>query len=382
MAMDDNSGWEPWGLPFSHGRGTEDGIDWFARSPYSHHPASRSLPQEDQVIERQRNGQQLLRNRRFATPCARDALTLCVRLETAESARRLVTKTQELVSGMHDLESMLLESFIDKDYDDDLLLLTATEGDDGKLLGMVFWRYLREIDDLFWDAAGVDWKKKLGSQIENACICGKPFRDAWVVIELLCIDEACRGHGIGKLLLVAALAYSAVKDGKTAAVLSLGGGGGSTNQTAKALYERLGFQKMPLADLAGGRGVGDALAPPKFIMVAWDIKRGLKSLKLGDITGRAKGTQVPQLDQGGSKLLKRLDSTECADVVERLIRPSPAANVEEPTSAMDPSEMSVAELKQAIAAAGLSFHDCAEKADLISRARQAMSASRLGARPH
>merc|ERR1712187_577056 len=102
-----------------------------------------------------------------------------------------------------------------------LLLLTATERDTGRLVGMIFWRYLRKTDNDYWQQVNIDWEVALGPSAQGALVSGQPFTDSWVLIELLCTDRKYRGHGVGKLLLVAALAYSAVKHQKTAAVLTV-----------------------------------------------------------------------------------------------------------------------------------------------------------------
>lgn len=55
---------------------------------------------------------------------------------------------------------------------------------------------------------------------------------------------------------------------------------------------------------------------PRHVLVLWDIRKGLRSLTWGEVTGAAKGTAVPQL-QGGQQL-RRLDTAHCEEVVERL----------------------------------------------------------------
>ena len=55
---------------------------------------------------------------------------------------------------------------------------------------------------------------------------------------------------------------------------------------------------------------------PRHVLVLWDIRRGLRSLTWGEVTGAAKGTAVPQLE--GGQRLRRLDTAHCEEVVERL----------------------------------------------------------------
>lgn len=61
---------------------------------------------------------------------------LTLTLETRESAKSLVPMPLE---GVDELERMLLEAFVDDDYDGRLRLLTAT-GPFDELLGLIFWR--------------------------------------------------------------------------------------------------------------------------------------------------------------------------------------------------------------------------------------------------
>ena len=123
----------------------------------------------------------------------------------------------ELLPGLEHggrVYAVLLEQFVEKDYGDDLLLLTATDERDATLVGLIFWRYLRGSDDNYWQHLRIDWEASFGPNADAELVSGKPIADAFTMIELLCTDRAYRGRGIGKLLMVAALAYSAVKDGK------------------------------------------------------------------------------------------------------------------------------------------------------------------------
>eukprot|EP00434_Breviolum_minutum_P031515 symbB.v1.2.027868.t1/scaffold2894.1/size68075/5 len=211
---------------------------------------------------------------------------------------------------MGGMQELLLEQFIEKDHGDDLLLLTATEPG-GHVVGLIFWRYLHSAHDDFWHHVMVDPSVTEDTlQIRPTL----PPPNAWVLIELLCTDDKFRGRGVGKLLLVAALAYSAVKDGKTAAVLILGRG--DENLAAAELYRRLGFQRMP-EELFCGTEDGHAMVDPRHVLVLWNIRQGLRSLTLQEVSGVAKGTVVPQLEDDNKELL-RLDSGHCAEVVERL----------------------------------------------------------------
>merc|ERR1712129_637041 len=119
-----------------------------------------------------------------------------------------------------------------------------------------------------------------------------------------------RGRGIGKLLLVAALAYSSIKNGKSVAVLTLGSS--KDDEMARNLYDKLGFEAMP-EDCFGDTETKSTV-DPSHVMVLWDIKRSLKSLTLADVDAASKGSRVAQLQDGGDHL-KRLDSATCQDVV-------------------------------------------------------------------
>jgi len=256
----------------------------------------------------------------FISPRARNELTLRVTLETPETARRLVSQVASLKSDMNGMEELLLEQFIDKDIETDLLLLTATQKATGRLVGLIFWRYLRNADDDYWKHVKVDWKAALGPNADSALVGNRPLSSAFV-LEQLCTDRTFRGRGVGKLLLVTALAYSAVKDGKTAAVLTLGCG--DDNAVARDLYEKLGFEPMDV-DLVAKLNNSEKW---RHVLVLWNIKEGLRSLAVNDVDGSKKGTRVPQLeDQNGVRLelcpVQRLNSGGCEQVVERLTEKS------------------------------------------------------------
>ncbi|CAE7474984.1 unnamed protein product [Symbiodinium sp. CCMP2456] len=225
-------------LPFGE---EKEHIDWHAEPPRPHHLHVPGLPEAARALEHRRPGKQLLKKGSFHTHCAQDELQLVVALETPDQAARLRKQAAELDSGMGGMQEILLDQFVEKDYGDDLLLLTATEQPGGRLVGLIFWRYLHSAHDDFWrhvlvDLGKADHLQPLGRQ-------GAPAPDAWILVELLCTDDSFRKRGIGKLLLVAALAYSSVKDGKTAAVLTLGHG--EANEPAAELYRKLGFYPMP-----------------------------------------------------------------------------------------------------------------------------------------
>eukprot|EP00913_Durusdinium_trenchii_P012190 g11449.t1 len=289
--------------------GREGYDDWFAAPPRSHHSSVQQLPFIQGQLQRAAAS---VRKKSFNSPCSKDELQLCITLETPEQAARLRRQVAGMRSGMGGMQELLLEQFIEKDYGDDLLLLTATEPG-GRLVGLIFWRYLRSTDDEFWHhqcgiAIGRLCEKCDGkcvicdsyvrpSQLARVCDecnygsyqgrceccqCEKDrdgcpkivnlgtartdlfyerkkygFKsrrgnapdagagrlalrtppDSWVLIELLCTEDAFRGRG------VAALSYSAVKANKTAAVLTLGRG--DANRPAAQLYRKLGFQAMP-----------------------------------------------------------------------------------------------------------------------------------------
>lgn len=280
----------------------------------SHHRQFRQLPRTAQHLERQRSGHQLARNQRFQSACARNELSIVVTLETPETARSLRDRIGKFESGMHGLESILLDNFIEGDYGDSLLLLTASEERTGTPMGMVFWRYLESVGDEYWEHVNVQWKSAHGKEIERTLPNGKQFSGSWTLIELLCTNEAHRGHGVGKLLLVAALAYSSVVNGKTAAVLTLGSN--DDNEAAHSLYDSLGFEQMP--EHYFGPSDSEHHVDPSHVLVLWDIKRSLKSLRLADVDGSKNGSHLAQLEDCTDQRLQRLDSAACRNVVERL----------------------------------------------------------------
>eukprot|EP00933_Yihiella_yeosuensis_P018292 TRINITY_DN15065_c0_g4_i1.p1 TRINITY_DN15065_c0_g4~~TRINITY_DN15065_c0_g4_i1.p1 ORF type:complete len:388 (-),score=77.46 TRINITY_DN15065_c0_g4_i1:211-1314(-) len=351
-------------LPFQDP--TED-IDWFSSPPRSHSLSfSSNLGSKEHHHEVQRSGRQLVRQKSFKAPCARDELTISVTLETPHEAKKLWSEMEKLSSSMHGMQMLLLEQFIEEDHGDDLLLLTATEVGSGRLLGFIFWRYLQRHDDSYWEHILFDWEKvsceqrirnrrllrkelsdgrleaKLSavsdrrysgasdadlerilptsSASDSQCPATVPPPDSWLLVELLCTEEAYRGHGIGKLLLVAALAYSAVKDGKTAAVLTVGHG--DDNLAAGELYRRLGFQRMPPDFFQGEQEDGQKVVrhvDPRHVLVLWDIKRSLGKLTLEDVSGSNKGTHVLQLESGElHNLGTALDSQGCTEFVDQI----------------------------------------------------------------
>eukprot|EP00435_Cladocopium_sp_Y103_P041484 s468_g11.t1 len=185
----------------------EESYDWLAEQPRIHHPDVQQLSPEDRAREHRRPGQHLLRKKSFSSKCSKDELEICVNLETPKEASRLQQQLSQMQSGMGGMQELLLEQFMEKDYGDDLLLLTATEPG-GAVVGLIFWRYLRSSHDEFWHHVMVD----PSADEQLALSPARPPPDAWVLIELLCTDDQFRGRGVGKLLLVAALAYSAVKE--------------------------------------------------------------------------------------------------------------------------------------------------------------------------
>lgn len=308
---------------------SEPAVDWHAKPPVGHRSGLAALPDEERRLERERSGQQLLRGRSFRTPCAKNQLTLCIHMPTPAEAKSLMPEAEALSSDMHGMEVLLLQQFVEKDYGDDLLLLTASEEPSGHLVGMIFWRYLRKAEDEHWAQVNIDWQAALGPKAGESLVSGRPLADAFTLIELLCTDETYRGHGVGKLLLGAALAYSSVKDGRTAAVLTLGHG--DENRAARDLYEKVGFEEMPEEYFSTGSEAGSpasasgSLVEPRHVMVVWDIEHSLKSLTLGDLLGSKKGIVVPQLGEMGATKSEKaaqehrhLDCSTSADLVQRL----------------------------------------------------------------
>ena len=173
--------------------------------------------------------------------CTLGDMQVRLQLEVPESAHEL--KHIDLDGGLDQIENLLFESFVEDDYEAELLLLTATEHSTSRLVGLIFWREL----------PGKEVAAMLRSE-ERGCVsdsCG-----GWVKIELVCTDRTVRGHGIAKLLLAAVLAYEARVRGVPHAVLSVAGG--ASNTAANSLYAKLGFQ-VPCSTDGGGNAAPERL---------------------------------------------------------------------------------------------------------------------------
>eukprot|EP00929_Paragymnodinium_shiwhaense_P053392 TRINITY_DN26714_c0_g1_i1.p1 TRINITY_DN26714_c0_g1~~TRINITY_DN26714_c0_g1_i1.p1 ORF type:complete len:206 (+),score=24.79 TRINITY_DN26714_c0_g1_i1:157-774(+) len=195
-------------LPLGRAGCEADGVDdWLSKAPSSHHDYVRDLPSSERQREHARSGMHLMRQGSFRSACRQNQLSLTVSLETPATAQRLKAQVETLACEITGMESLLLEQFIEKDYGDDLLLLTATEETSGRLLGLIFWRYLHGVSDEYWEHLKLDWEDIVGADANSAIVGGAPISDAFVLIELVCTDRSFRGRGIGKLLLVGALAY-------------------------------------------------------------------------------------------------------------------------------------------------------------------------------
>mmetsp|Transcript_39684 Transcript_39684/g.124424 ORF Transcript_39684/g.124424 Transcript_39684/m.124424 type:complete len:287 (-) Transcript_39684:170-1030(-) len=232
---------------------------------------------------------------------------LTLMLETRESAKSLVPMPLE---GVDELERMLLEAFVDDDYDGRLRLLTAT-GPFDELLGLIFWRDVPSEEMRSWlHPALVDAKGCIAPPppLQPPVAAAQPARighadlpptsalatpgpnalaaaaappllgaaappapvvtaGSWTKIELLGTDRSVRGDGLARLLLAYALAHAAALEGKTSAVLQIAGG--EQNAAASRLYEGFGFVEAP---------VGAFQQPNDHLQVVWDIAQRLRDL--------------------------------------------------------------------------------------------------------
>ena len=171
------------------------------------------------------------RGESVVTTVARVPERVRLKVESPASAKLL---NRIPLEGVIDLEDLLFGMFEDGD-DDALMLLSATVVASDTLVGFIFWRDVPPDEMHSWLTA---------DHPTEAPHHGGAVGDAgWVKIELLGTDRSFRGHGIGKILLGAVLAYEQRERGMTHAVLQVAGG--EDNIAANRLYDSFGFELPP-----------------------------------------------------------------------------------------------------------------------------------------
>jgi len=228
--------------------------------------------------------------------------------ETPTSAKEALSRGQleakDFIEVSPDIESTLLEAFIEDDYDGNLHLMTLTirrrdaVDSDGarksleEIIGLSFWREVpaeeirdwfdveriskmitkstieHEHDDEFSDHAksrlklvrnsSVNWiQNALRSSSIDAIDEDKidtqasiqQLTHSWVKIELIAIKQSYRAHHLGNILLGCTL--SKAQQRNKHAVLHVAGGGATKNVAAAKLYGRFGFVRIPKHEKGG-----------------------------------------------------------------------------------------------------------------------------------
>merc|ERR1712086_488476 len=258
----------------------------------------------------------LLLSRGSAQVVTLGEVSIHLELETPKSAARLAPIGDSTVCG---LEQMLLQSFVDDVYDDQSLkLLTATDLDSGSLAALVFWRDLPSVEV-------TEWLRSPRSNGNSRQLALKGTASDWAKVELLQTAPQFRGHGLGQLLLAAALAYSVVRQNKKSAVLQIAGG--ASNTPVSKLYQKFGFENV------GGEVFG---TPNENLMVLWNIENTLQNLNL----------------QGEP----RAGSKQINSASQAALPPAP--------------NLSARELKTLLAKSQVGTAGCLEKQDLVDKARE------------
>ena len=217
--------------------------------------------------------------------------------ETPTSAQEMISRGQldakDFIEVSPDIESTLIEAFIEDDYDRRLHLMTLSmmrrsaddddEEDDDRqnveeIIGLSFWREVpademndwfdveriskmitkstieQEHDDEFSNHAqsrmklvrstSVNWIQNALTSIEDKSDTMQQLTHSWVKVELIAIKQSYRAHHLGNILLACTLS-KAHEHNNEHAILHVAGGGASKNVPAAKLYGRYGFVSVP-----------------------------------------------------------------------------------------------------------------------------------------
>jgi hypothetical protein len=253
--------------------------------------------------------------------------------ETPASAKEALSRGQldakDFIEVSPDIESTLLEAFIEDDYDGKLHLMTLSmmhrgtaENDDDdnarqnveEIIGLSFWREVpaEEMGDWFdvermskmitkstiehehdhefsnhaknrlklVRSSSVSWIQNAlrSSSIDtldedksdtHASI--QQLTHSWVKIELIAIKQSYRSHHLGNILLGCTL--SKAHERNKHAILHVAGGGASKNIPAAKLYGRFGFVRIPKHEEGG-----PFTKPDKDLFVLGNIGKALEDL--------------------------------------------------------------------------------------------------------
>ncbi|KAI9006401.1 hypothetical protein DFJ74DRAFT_389568 [Hyaloraphidium curvatum] len=236
-------------------------------------------------------------------------LELC--LESPESAR-IAFRSGHVVLPLPSLEDAVRDAFIEDAYDGSLHLLTLRDRTrtlpriGHPIVALVFWRDLdrgeleswvrsvadcpRMIEDSSLDGEpDVEHESEMpadpnGSQLElvvrskqgvtfehsfdwnSAPVSASPY-EGWIKVELIGTHPAHYRKGYARILFVAVLLISYLRDGKRHVVLHVAGG--AANIEATNLYKSLGFVEPP---------AGMFRQPNNNLLVLWSIEAALRKL--------------------------------------------------------------------------------------------------------
>jgi len=243
-------------------------------------PTSVLVPLDSSIISNSRNILQEALNER----------SLQLRFETPETAKDLKCICPPYVNN---LEKLIFELFIE-DQEESLRLLSLRDVNTKDTVGFIFWRNISEEEMKTWSknihtknqkALPIQYHE-LASNLNNMKISHPPQHvlvrsnsakspeddfdetnlTGWIKIELMCVRKDKTGMKLGSILLAAALAFAAIKEGKTHGVLQVAGG--ESNNSAYELYKKFHFED----------GKEYFNNPNNNLMVLWNIRHALETL--------------------------------------------------------------------------------------------------------
>ena len=236
--------------------------------------------------------------------------------ETPASAQELVSRGQlkadDFIETSPDIESTLMDAFIEDDYEGKLHLMTLSvlSKDSGghEIIGLSFWREVpseemkewfdlnrvakmieksrieHELDNEFSNHAksrmklvrssSVSWIQNALATTDTTYQNEHALTHAWVKIELIAIKQSYRDHHLGNILLGLTLSKAHESNNNDHAILHVAGGG-ANNVPAAKLYNRFGFVSVPKHDEGG-----PFTKPDRDLFVLGNIGKALDDLPL------------------------------------------------------------------------------------------------------
>ena len=238
--------------------------------------------------------------------------------ETPASAQELLKRGQldakDFIEVSPDIESTLMEAFIEDDYDGKLHLMTLLMRRDDEveeIIGLSFWREVPadEMSDWFdveriskmitkstiehdecdneisnnaksrmklVRSSSIKWIQNALASTNEKIKTDSKFKmeelaHSWVKIELVAIKQSYRAHHLGNILLGCTLVKA--QEHNKHAILHVAGGGASKNIPAAKLYGRYGFVSVPRHDEGGPFS-----KPDKDLFVLGNIGKALDEL--------------------------------------------------------------------------------------------------------